>query len=203
MIGFNAPRKLSRRTLMLTAGIFLIAATEVAVAKGGNSGGGMRGPAFGPNSGAHVGMTSHESKHDRDRGDMYSDRHKHKNHDKYGQVQAPGSRHLRDEHDSSHHQSKSETCRRSSSGEQPRPRRSRSSSGRKCCWPRPGNDHSRSPQWCRWKTGRSRKLKWSRYGYSTCYWCRSAESRSSSKTRTFWGYRANRCLGWRPLIARV
>jgi hypothetical protein len=48
MIGFNAPRKLSRRTLMLTAGIFLIAATEGALARGGNSGGGMRGPAFGP-----------------------------------------------------------------------------------------------------------------------------------------------------------
>src|SRR6266478_7385630 len=94
MIGFNAPRKLSRRTLMLTAGIFLIAATEVAVAKGGNSGGGMRGPAFGPSSGAHVGMTSHESKHDRDRGDMYSDRHKHKDHDKYGDKckhPAPGT----------------------------------------------------------------------------------------------------------------
>ncbi len=94
MIGFNAPRKLSRRTLMLTAGIFLIAATEVAVAKGGNSGGGMRGPAFGPSSGAHVGMTSHESKHDRDRGDMYSDRHKHKNHDKYADKckhPAPGT----------------------------------------------------------------------------------------------------------------
>jgi len=83
MIGFNAPRILSRRTLMLTAGIFLIAATEGAVAKGGSSGGGMRGPAFGPSSGAHVGTTSHESKHDRDRDreDKYSDKHKDK--DKY------------------------------------------------------------------------------------------------------------------------
>jgi hypothetical protein len=62
MISFNAPRKLSRRTMMLTAGIFLIAATQGALAKGGNSGGGMRGPALGPGSGAHVGMMSHESK---------------------------------------------------------------------------------------------------------------------------------------------
>jgi hypothetical protein len=52
---------------------------------GGSSGGGMRGPAFGPSFGAHVGMTSHEFKHDgdRDHGDMYSDKHKHKDHDKY------------------------------------------------------------------------------------------------------------------------
>src|SRR6266446_2831707 len=96
MIDFNAPRKLSRRTLMLTAGIFLIAATEGAVAKGGNSGGGMRGPAFGPSFGAHVGMPSHESRrdHDRDRGDMYSDKHKHKDHDKYADKckhPAPGT----------------------------------------------------------------------------------------------------------------
>jgi len=72
--------------MMLAAGIFLIAATEGALARVGNSGGGMRGPAFGPSVGAHVGMTSHESKrdHDRDRdhGDKYSD-HKHKDHDKY------------------------------------------------------------------------------------------------------------------------
>ena len=96
MIGFNAPRKLSRRTLMLTAGIFLIAATEVAVAKGGNSGGGMRGPAFGPSFGGHIGMTSHESKHDRDhdRRDWYSDKHKDKDHDKYAakcKHPAPGT----------------------------------------------------------------------------------------------------------------
>jgi hypothetical protein len=31
MIGFNVPGKLSRRILMLTAGIFLIAATEGAL----------------------------------------------------------------------------------------------------------------------------------------------------------------------------
>src|SRR5258708_39375280 len=74
-----------KTTMMLTAGIFLIAATQGALAKGGNSGGGMRGPALGPSSGAHVGMTSHESKHDhdRDRGDKYSDKHKDKDHDKY------------------------------------------------------------------------------------------------------------------------
>jgi len=72
---------------MLTAGIFLIAATEGALAKGGNSGGGMRGPAFSPSpsSGARVGMTSHESGRDRDhdRGDKYSDKHKDKDHDKH------------------------------------------------------------------------------------------------------------------------
>jgi hypothetical protein len=83
MIGFNAPGKLSRRTLMLTAGIFLIAATEGAPARGGGSGGGMRGPALGPSVGAHVGMTSHEFKRDHDRGDKYSDKHKDKDHDKY------------------------------------------------------------------------------------------------------------------------
>jgi hypothetical protein len=85
MISFNAPRKLSRRTMMLTAGIFLIAATQGALAKGGNSGGGMRGPALGPSFGAKVGMTSHESKHDhdRDRGDKYSDKHKDNDHDKH------------------------------------------------------------------------------------------------------------------------
>jgi hypothetical protein len=83
MICFNASRKLSRWTLMLTAGIFLIAATEGALAKGGSSGGGMRGPAFGPSSRAHVGMTSHES--NRDRGDKYSDKHDDKHHDKYAE----------------------------------------------------------------------------------------------------------------------
>jgi hypothetical protein len=85
-----------KTTMMLAAGIFLIAATEGALAKGGNSGGGMRAPSFGPSSGAHVGMTSHESRHDhdRDRGDMYSDKHKHKDHDKYADKckhPAPGS----------------------------------------------------------------------------------------------------------------
>jgi hypothetical protein len=96
MIGFNVPGKLSRRILMLTAGIFLIAATEGALAKGGSSGGGMRGPAFGPCSGAHVGMTSHESNRDRDhdRGDKYSDKHKDKDHDRYAgkcKHPAPGT----------------------------------------------------------------------------------------------------------------
>src|SRR5258706_1324700 len=87
MISFNAPRKLSRRTMMLTAGIFLIAATQGALAKGGNSGGGMRGPAPGPGSGAHVGMMSHESKHDHDRdpGDKYYAKHKDKDHAKYAE----------------------------------------------------------------------------------------------------------------------
>jgi hypothetical protein len=89
-------RKLSHRALMLTAGIFLIAATEGALAKGGSSGGGMRGPAFAPSFGGHGGMTSHESKHDRDhdRRDWYSDKHKHKDHDKYADKckhPAPGT----------------------------------------------------------------------------------------------------------------
>src|SRR5947209_7445611 len=87
----KANRKLSRRTMMLTAGIFLIAATEGALARGGSSGGGMRGPAFGPSSGAHVGMTSHESNHDRR--DWYSDKHHDKHHDKYAEKckhPAPG-----------------------------------------------------------------------------------------------------------------
>src|SRR6266566_1540038 len=92
----KANRKLSRRTMMLTAGIFLIAATEGALARGGSSGGGMRGPAFGPSFGDHVGMTSHESRHghDHDRGDRYFDKHKHKDHDKYGDKckhPAPGT----------------------------------------------------------------------------------------------------------------
>src|SRR6266478_8062771 len=96
MICFDAPGKLPRRTMMLTAAIFLIAATQGALAKGGNSGGGMRGPAFGPSFGAHMGMTSHESKHDHyhDRGDKYSDKHKHKDHDKYADKckhPAPGT----------------------------------------------------------------------------------------------------------------
>jgi hypothetical protein len=72
-----------KTTMMLTAAIFLIAATEGALAKGGNSGGGMRGPAFSPSSGARVGMTSHESS--RDRGDKYSDKHKDKDHDKHAE----------------------------------------------------------------------------------------------------------------------
>ncbi len=85
-----------KTTIMLTAGIFLIAATEGALAKGGNSGGGMRGPAFGPSFGGHIGMTSHESKHDRDhdRRDWYSDKHKDKDHDKYAakcKHPAPGT----------------------------------------------------------------------------------------------------------------
>ena len=85
-----------KTTIMLTAGIFLIAATEGALAKGGNSGGGMRGPAFGPSFGGHIGMTSHESKHDRDhdRRDWYSDKHKDKDHDEYAakcKHPAPGT----------------------------------------------------------------------------------------------------------------
>src|SRR5215467_12032961 len=85
MISFNAPRKLPRWTMVLTVGIFLVAATESTLARGGSFGSGMRSPAFGPNFGAHVGMTSHESKHDHDRnrGDEYSDKHQHKDHNKY------------------------------------------------------------------------------------------------------------------------
>jgi hypothetical protein len=96
MICFDAPGNLPRRTMMLSAAIFLIAATQGALAKGGSSGGGMRGPALGPSSGAHVGMPSRESRHEhnRDRGDMYSDKHKHKDRDKYADEckhPAPGT----------------------------------------------------------------------------------------------------------------
>lgn len=82
MTGFDAPRKLSRRTMMLTASIFLIVATQGALAKGGNPGSGMKGSASGPGSGAHVGMMSHESKHERDHDRRY-DFDKHRDHDKH------------------------------------------------------------------------------------------------------------------------
>jgi hypothetical protein len=96
MICFDAPGKLPRRTMMLSAAIFLIAATQGALAKGGSSGGGMRGPTLGPSFGAHVGMPSHESRrdHNRDREDMYSDKHKHMDHDKHADKckhPAPGT----------------------------------------------------------------------------------------------------------------
>jgi hypothetical protein len=82
--------------MTLTAAIFLIAATQGALAKGGNSGGGMRGPAAGPSFGAHSGMPSHEfwRDHNRDRGEMYSDKHNHKDHDRYADKckhPAPGT----------------------------------------------------------------------------------------------------------------
>jgi hypothetical protein len=96
MICFDAPGKLPRRTMTLTAAIFLITATQGSLAKGGNSGGGMRGPALGPSFGAHIGMPRHESRrdHNRDRGDMYSDKHSHKDHNKYADKckhPAPGT----------------------------------------------------------------------------------------------------------------
>jgi hypothetical protein len=96
MIFLDTPRILSRRTVLLTTGIFLIAATEGALARGSGSGGGVKGPAFGPAAGAHAGMTIQGSSrdHGQDRRDGFFDRHKDKDNDRHAgkcRHPAPGA----------------------------------------------------------------------------------------------------------------
>ncbi len=94
---FHAPPRFSRRLLMLTAGVFLLAATDGALARngGGNSNGGnfsdrgaMRSSDSGRNSGAnHDAMKSRESSRDHDHSDKvpgkaYSEKPKDKEKDK-------------------------------------------------------------------------------------------------------------------------
>jgi hypothetical protein len=81
MTSFNAPPKLSRQMLMLTAAVVLLAATDVAFAKDGghsNGRGGMASSASSRNGGSHDRMSSRESNRDRDRGDKHSERHENK-----------------------------------------------------------------------------------------------------------------------------
>ena len=70
MTSFNTPAKLSREILVLTAGIFLLAATPDALAKNGHSG-------------DHGDMSS--GKHKDKNGEMYSEKHKDKSGEMYSQ----------------------------------------------------------------------------------------------------------------------
>ena len=78
MTSFNASPKFSRRILMLTTGIFLIAAQGAVARDAGHSNdrGGMSSGYSGRNNADHDRRMSSESNRDRDHGDIFSQKHK-------------------------------------------------------------------------------------------------------------------------------
>ncbi|MGA9603922.1 MAG: hypothetical protein WBQ82_07380 [Methyloceanibacter sp.] len=87
MTSFDAPAKLSRQILMLTAGIFLLAATQGALAKNkdhSDDQGGMS---------SNDSKQDHGDKHSEDRKDKVSDKHKGKHNEQYAEEGMNSEKH--------------------------------------------------------------------------------------------------------------